>query len=203
MKKIVNFFFELGMLNREKHSGHMLCGLENPKSIAAHSYRSAIIAYILADLEGADPEKTACIILVHDITETRLRDAHKVSARYVDTKSAEPKVFEDQLKNLSKNIQKKWGDYFEQGKKRNTKEGIVAKDADWLEMAVSSRELICLGYKGAQNWIDRIEQALETDSAKEMLNEIKKTDINDWWKGLKATTYKKLKSKSEKVKTTM
>lgn len=193
MKKIVNFFFELSMLSREKHSGFMLCGLENPKSIAEHSHRSAIIAYILADLEGANPEKTACINLIHDIAETRVRDLHKVNSRYLDIKNAEKNAFEEQIANVSKNTQKKWKKYFEQGKKRNTKEGIIAKDADWLEVAITARELVCLGYKGAQNWIDNVEKALETQSAKKMLNEIKKTDINDWWKGLKKMTYKKLK----------
>lgn len=193
MKKISNFLFELGMLSREKHSGYLLTGLENPPSIAEHSYRSAIIAYILADLEGANQEKCACINLIHDIAETRIRDPHKIVARYLNTKKAENAAFKEQLESLSKNVKEKWENYYNQIKNRNTKEGIVAKDADWLEVALKSRELVCLGYKGAQDWIDNVKKALETDSAKKLLAEIEKTDINDWWQGLKKMTYKKLK----------
>lgn len=193
MKKIANFLFELGMLSREKHAGLMMTGLENPDSIAEHSWRSAVIAYILADMEGADSEKTACINLIHDMPEARIRDQHKVAARYSNSKEARQKAFEEQIANLSKNIQKKWKNYDSEMGTRNTKEGIIAKDADWLEVALKSRELICLGYKGAQNWIDNVKKALETDSAKKLLAEIEKTDINDWWQGLKKMTYKKLK----------
>jgi hypothetical protein len=62
-------------------------------------------------------------------------------------------------------------------------------------MALSAREYLCLGYKGMQDWINNVKKALETKSAKKLLKVIEKSDINDWWQGLKKMTYRKLKRK--------
>lgn len=193
-KKITDFFFELGMIKRQKHNGAAIAGVRNPDSLADHTARAAIIAYILAEMEGADSEKTAMMCLIHDLPEMRIGDHHKVSARYLNTKEAEEKVFLEQIENLPKEVQKKWRAYYGQKIKRGTKEGIIAQDADWLEMAVSAREFVVLGYGGMQNWIDNVEKAVETKSAKRLIKIIKKADPNDWWKGLKKMTYKKLKN---------
>ncbi|MFH1565305.1 MAG: HD domain-containing protein [bacterium] len=196
-QKITDFFFELGMLKRQKHNGTAIAGVRSPDSLADHTARTAIIAYILAKMEGdADSEKTAMMCLVHDLPEMRIGDHHKISARYLDTKEAEKKVFLEQTENLPKEVQKKWNDYYDQKIKRDTKEGIIAQDADWLEMAVSAREFIVLGYSGMQNWIDNVEKAVETKSAKRLIKIIKNADPNDWWKGLKKMTYKKLTNRN-------
>jgi len=195
LKKISNFLFELGMLIREKHRGYLLTGLENPKSVAEHSWRSAIIAYVLAVLEKADPEKCALMNLIHDFPEARIGDHHKVSARYFSTREIERKVFENQMKNLPEKLSEKFKKLYQEKSERKTKEGIIAQDADWLEMALTAKEYLCLGYKGMQDWINNVKKALETKSAKKLLKVIEKSDINDWWQGLKKMTYRKLKRK--------
>lgn len=195
LKRIVNFFFELGMLKRGKHQGVCLAGVTHPDSLADHSARASLIAYILAFLEGADSEKCAMMCLLQDLPEMRVGDHHKVSARYLSTHAAENRVFKEQLENLPKEIAEKWQRYFNEFNRRNTKEGIVAKDADWLEMALTARELVIQGHHGMQNWIDNVRKALETDSAKEILKVIEESDLNDWWQNLKKMTYKKLKKR--------
>lgn len=191
-QKIADFFFELGMLKRQKHNGMAIAGVRNLDSLADHTARTAIIAYVLAEMEGANAEKTAMICLIHDLPEMRTGDHHKISARYMDTKEAEKNAFGEQAENLPKEVQKNWNEYYDQKVKRDTKEGVIAQDADWLEAAVSAREFVVLGYKGAQNWIDNVEKAVETKSAKRLIKIIKNANPNDWWKGLKKMTYKKL-----------
>lgn len=193
-QKIADFFFELGMLKRQKHNGMVIAGVRSLDSLADHTSRTAIIAYVLAEMEGANPEKTAMICLIHDLPEMRTGDHHKISARYIDTKEAEKNAFAEQTENLPKEVDRKWHEYYDQKVKRDTKEGIIAQDADWLETAVSAREFVVLGYKGVQNWIDNVEKAVETKSAKRLIKIIKNADPNDWWRGLKKMTYKKLKS---------
>lgn len=192
MNKIVNFFYEMGVLKRQRHTGSILAGVKDPDSIADHTTRAAIIAYVLAEVEGADSEKTACMVLFHDIGECRVGDQHKVGARYWDHSGPEQKAYEDQVKNLPGKIEKKLIEYFKEYNKRNTKEGIVAKDADWLEMAMTAKEFSEQGYTSMESWVEKISEALETDSAKKMIGEIKKTKSTDWWKDLKKMTYKKL-----------
>ncbi|RJR31407.1 HD domain-containing protein [Candidatus Parcubacteria bacterium] len=196
-KIIANFFFEMGMLKRQREEGPAMAGImSDATSIADHSMRAALIAYFLGMLENADAKECALMCLFHDLPETRTLDLHKVAARYIDTREAEREAFNEQIYNLPEKLKNQLKYYWEATEKRNTKEGIIAKDADWLEHAVSAREYIVLGYKGMQNWIDNVKKALETDSAKKLLAIIEKSDLNDWYSGLKRMTYKKIKGKN-------
>lgn len=162
--------------------------------MAEHALRAAQIGYILAVMEGdANPETVAAILVVHDNAEARIGDHHKVTARYINAKEAEEKAFAEQLEGTGEILEKKWLDYFSTYENRDTKEGIIAKDADWLEMAFQAKEYIDQGYKSAADWINNIEKAIETKSAKLILKEMKKTEFTDWWQDLKKMTYKKLK----------
>lgn len=192
-KKIVNFIFEINQLKRQCHSGFQLVGVKDPYSVADHVMRAAQIGYILAVMEGdANPEKVASIILVHDNGEARIGDQHKVAARYFDNQAAEGKAFADQLKNLGGKIEKKWASYFKEFEERNTKEGIIAKDADWLETAFQAKEYMDMGFPFVEVWIKNVSLALETKSAKLLIREMRSTNFTDWWPALKKITYKKI-----------
>jgi len=192
-KNIVNFIFELSQLKRQKHTGWWLAGVNNPVSVAEHMLRAAQIGYILAIMEGNNnPEKIASMLIIHDNCESRTGDQNKISAKYYDKKNCEIKAFSDQIKSMGTQIEKKWKNYFNEFEERNTKEGIIAKDADWLEVAFQAKEYVDTGHASAQDWIDNVEKALETKSAKILLKEMKKTKFTDWWDGLKEMTYKKL-----------
>ena len=194
IKKIVNFIFELGQLKRQVHAGWWKIGVKNPATVAEHVFRAAQIGYILAVLEGdADPEKVVAIILIHDNAETRIGDQDKVAARYFSNGDAELKAFTEQTELLSEAIRKKWQAYFAECENRATKEGIIAKDADWLEQAFQAKEYVDTGYPAAQNWIDNVAAAVETESAKKIIAKMRKTEFTEWYKGLKRMTYKKLK----------
>lgn len=193
IKKVTNFIFELSQLKRQRHAGFKLIGVKNPDTVAEHAFRAAQIGYILAVMEGdADPDKVTTILVIHDNPESRVGDQHKVAARYFSKKQAESQVVKDQLENLGEQIQEKWGNYLQEYKERNTKEGIVAKDADWLEVAFQAKEYLDLGHEGAGEWIDNVSQALETESAKKLIAEMKETGFTEWYQGLKKMTYTKL-----------
>ncbi len=194
INKISNFIFELNQLKRQRHSGFKLAGVKSPDTVAEHVFRAAQIGYILAVMEGnVDPERVLALLIIHDNPESRLGDQNKVAARYVSKKEAEIKVLEDQLEGLGEEIQSKWTAYFKEYESRNTREGVVAKDADWLETAFQAKEYLDLGYLGSQEWIDNVEKALETESAKKLLAEMKESQFTDWYQGLKKMTYTKLK----------
>ncbi|MCK5211273.1 HD domain-containing protein [Candidatus Parcubacteria bacterium] len=196
IKNIVNFIFELNQLKRLKHSGMWLAGVKDPDSVAEHVMRAAQIGYILSVMEGdINPEKVVSIIVMHDNAEARIADQNKVSARYYSNGKAEEKALNDQLELLGETIKKKWYGYYREFEDRNTKEGVVAKDADWLEQAFQAKEYVDQGYKSCQDWIDNTAKAIETDSAKKIMAEMQKTEFTDWWKDLKKMTYTKLDSK--------
>ncbi len=193
IKKIVNFIFEMSQLKR-KTSGWSLAGLPaaGSASIAEHTLRAAQIGYILAVMENVNPEKVASMLIIHDIAEARIGDQHKVAARYYSNKEPSRQAFREQIENLGTTVEEKWQKYFQEFTDRNTKEGIVARDADWLEMAFQAKEYKEQGYSSTQNWIDNVSKAVETESAKKLLTEMEKTSSTNWWKNLKKMTYKKL-----------
>jgi len=195
----VDFFFELGQLKRERHNGFLLSGVREPDTVAEHAWRAAQIGFVLAELENArageevvSAERVACMLLIHDNAETRLGDQHKVAARYVDLKGAEAAAFADQLNGLGERVAGKWEAYRQEYESRATREGIVAKDADWLETALQAKEYLDLGYASTQDFIDNVAAAVETQSAKELVAALRTTQFTDWWKGLKKMTYRKL-----------
>jgi len=198
MKNIVNYIFEIGVLKKEKHNGFKLIGVENLGSVAEHALRASQIGYILTVMENErhgltlSPEKVASILIFHDNGEVRIGDLHKVASRYIDSSEAEKKAIEGQSERLPVEMKNNILKYYDEIENRTTKEGVIAKDADWLEVAFSAKEYYDLGNELAMEWIINVEKALETDSAKQLIFEMKTIKFTDWWINLKTKLYTKL-----------
>lgn len=196
VEKITNFFFELNQLKRERNTGFQLIGVNDPDSVAEHAMRASQIAYVLAILEeDVDPEKAAIITLFHNNGKTRIGDQNKVAARYLFKQEAEELTFVDQIEGMDKNVERRLLEYHREWQERGTKEGIISKDADWLEQAFQAKEYFDLGYTSAKQIMGNVGEAVETDSAKKIYSQMKKKKFTDWWDGLKKMTYKKINKK--------
>ena len=183
MDEISEFLFELGHLRRISHEGWKLIGVKYPESVAEHSLRAAQIGYILAILENYNrPEEVCAMLVFHDIGECRIGDIHKLANRYV--KVNEEEVITDQVKRFNKfgkEILNLWQNF----EYKKTKAGIIAKDADLLDMILTATEYFHQGFTDASDWIEKIGRKLETESARKLLNHIKEKNPFDWWFGLK------------------
>ena len=116
------------------------------------------------------------------MTESRIGDIHKVANRYV--KVEEEKVAKEQTEKLG-NLGGDILHMHEQIENRSTAAGIIAKDADMLDMAFTAKAYTEIGYEYAKDWMNNIEKILKTESAKELFNELKKSNSNEWWQKLK------------------
>jgi putative hydrolase of HD superfamily len=57
LEGLTNFLYEMGLLKRYKRTGWWIAGIDNPESIAEHSFRTAIIGYVLAVMsEGGNDQ---------------------------------------------------------------------------------------------------------------------------------------------------
>lgn len=188
----------MGMLSKELHNGMKFIGASDIHSVGEHVLRAAQIGYILTVLENKkhdlqlSPERVASILIFHDNGEVRIGDLHKIASRYIDSREAEKKAFSDQAELLPEEAKKEITKYFEEIEERTTAEGVIAKDADWLETAFSAKEQYDLGNTLAMDWINNVGRALETESAKEIFKVMEETRFTDWWTGLKKILYKKL-----------
>lgn len=57
LSAVANFLFEAGTLKQAKRTGWWMAGVRDPESIADHSWRTTLIASVIAQLEGADPAR--------------------------------------------------------------------------------------------------------------------------------------------------
>lgn len=183
MQHIVQWILEAGLLKRTPRSGWVLAGVRDAESVADHSFRCAVIGYVLAHMEGADVHRTVIMTLFNDIHEARIGDLDKMAQHYLDFESAEDRSFSDQIEGLPKGIQDELRNVRNEYRAQTSKESIVARDADILECLVQAKEYSAQGKKGAALLMKNAGH-LETDSARKLWALVEKTDVNGWWAGI-------------------
>jgi putative hydrolase of HD superfamily len=107
----------------------LVAGVDNPESVAEHSFRTAIIGYLLALMEGADPARTATLCLFHDSQESRIGDVPLIGKGYVVT-TPNPQVTADQVAGLPAELGQAVRDLVDEYEARESLEARLAKDAD-------------------------------------------------------------------------
>jgi len=160
-----------------KRSGWWAAGVKDPETVAEHSWRASLVAFVLARMEKTNAEKIAVTAIFHDLPEARLLDRHKISTNYLKTpKEVEERVSSEQLSLLPAEARPA---------ELNAAEKIVLKDADFLECALQAREYDEIGYKAARDWLVRIGKKLRTKNGRKLFKELLRETPTDWWAGLK------------------
>ncbi len=177
MKNLANFLFEVGMLKRTPRTGFQFLG-SGAESVAEHSFRTAMIGYTLAQLDGlANVGRVMQLCLFHDIPEARIGDLNYVNKKY--SKPDEEKAVEDLARQLP------FGDDYRatllEFMANQSHEAQLAHDADQLEMVLSLKEHKDLGNRYADEWYPFSLQRLQTEVAKQLAETIWETDSTKWW----------------------
>lgn len=186
--RIADFLFEIGTMRKlPRIHQQMLLSQDLSDNIATHSYRTAMIAWFLAKLEKVDPFKTVMMALLHDVKEVRSGDHNYLHKKYV--KIFEDEIAKDQLGELP------YDDLFklnEEFKARESKEAIIAKDADLLDQILLLKEYAHQGNQEAEIWLkgkgddnSNVQYSnLKTESAKTLGKEILSSKISSWWENI-------------------
>jgi len=181
---LLNFIAEAGMLKRVRRSGWWVLGIKDPETVAEHSFRCAVIGYIIARMEDVDPSRVFLMTLFNDIHEARINDQHKMAQRYIEARKAEDTAFREQVKALPKKIKNDLSGMHSEMRKQNTKEALIARDADILECLIQAREYQEHGFKEAPRFMKKAPKFLKTKSAKALWRLAKKTSFSEWWEVL-------------------
>ena len=191
-ERLANFFFEIGTMRKlpRMHRQTLLTD-DMSDTIASHSYRTALIAWHLAKIEKADPYKTVMMALIHDMAEARTGDHNWVHKRYI--KIFEDEIHKEQLGTLPfPDLKEIVDEYVE----RQSKESIIAKQADLLDQILLLREYEWQGNKEATLWLksksDGINfkegkarlSKLTLGSARKLGEAIYITEPSEWWSKL-------------------
>jgi putative hydrolase of HD superfamily len=176
----VSYLHETGYLKRLPRAGWQLPGIVGQESVADHSYRVAIVAYVLALMEGADPERTAVLGLFHDVAEARIGDVPSIGRKYVTTAHATV-VVADQTDGMPETVAEPIRAAVAEFEAKETLEARCAKDADKLECLLQGLEYRAAGNPLAQPWIDTMVDAVSTPSGKLLAQTALKVGPEAWW----------------------
>ena len=179
MDRIANFLFEVGMLKRTPRTGwQFLAGAEG-ESVADHSFRVAMIAFVLGRIDGEeiDADRLLRLALVHDLPEARTSDLNYMNQKYVrvdEDRAAADMVdglpFSDELDAL-----------LEEYRKEETPESIAAHDADQLELLLQLVEQRDAGVPSTDDWVPFVLKRLQTEGGRKLARSILDGDSSRWW----------------------
>lgn len=184
MARIVGFGYEAGQLKRLPRAGWLFAGVADAESVAEHSFRVGVLAYVIAVLEGADPERAATLGLFHDLPETRTGDVPLIGKSYVRT--LDPRVVNaDQVAglpdDLAARIAAAVAEHESAKSPEPSAEARCSRDADKLELLLQAREYQARGNRLMQPFIDSARAALVTDTGRALAESACRTDPTAWW----------------------
>jgi putative hydrolase of HD superfamily len=183
-KVVLDFLAETGKLKQVKRSGWWMVGAYPIESVADHSFRCAVVGYMLAKEEGADTGKVVLMSLFGDLPEARINDLHKVANRYLNTREAERAAYKDQLSGLDAPVKNELSALRAEYDAQKTREAIVARDADLLECVIQAKEYSDSGFKKAEKFFKKGPKLLKTKSAKKIWSKLLSWDSTEWWENV-------------------
>ena len=180
LEGMIDYLYEMGLLKRLPRAGWLVAGIDHPESIAEHSFRAAIIGYLLASVEGADPARTALLCLFHDTQESRIGDVPRVGKSYVVT-APNPQVTADQVAGFPGEIGQAVRALVDDHEGQESVEARLARDADKLECLIQAREYQANGHD-VQPWVETAAAALRSEAARRFADAFRRARPDQWWK---------------------
>jgi len=177
MDRIVDFFFEAGMLKRTPRSGWQFLG-SGSESVAEHVFRTTLVAWVLARLDGTvESDRVLRLALVHDLPEARTGDLNYMNQKYVQADEA--RATRDMARDLpfADELVALLAEY----RANATPEARLAHDADQLDFLLQLKELKDAGSPATDDWTPFVLRRLQTDVARELARRILDRDSADWW----------------------
>ncbi|MBT8171351.1 HD domain-containing protein [Candidatus Bathyarchaeota archaeon] len=144
LQSIIKFLEIVGILKRTKRSGWINVGIYQPESVADHTFRTAFLCMIYADLYSMNPLKLLRMALIHDLPEAITGDlmpSQKTKKTRENEKKSVLKILNILPLEQRENYLVDWKEY-QEGK---TKEAKAVHQLDKIEMALQAKEYEKLG----------------------------------------------------------
>ncbi len=182
-EKLIKFFDEVNQLKKTKRQGWVIDKVENPETVAEHTFRTALMCIFLGKNKNLDMEKVMKMAIIHDLAEAKIGDIvtywryEKAASREEKIKK-EKKAIQEMISGIEgyDEIFNLWFE-FEEGK---TKEAKFVRQVEKLEMSLQALEYEKDGNKNVirEHYHQQTEEALENPELinffKEMLSVMRK-----------------------------
>ncbi len=143
-----------------------------------HIMRTVFVGYILCKTDDSlDELRVLKNVCSSRFAEARTGDMNYVNKKYVDVDEA--KAVRELTEDLffGSDIRSS----IEEFNPKETKEALIARDADQIALILQLKECGDLGNKYSEEWINFALQRLSTENGKKLSERIIKTDSCQWW----------------------
>jgi putative hydrolase of HD superfamily len=176
LTRLADLCFEAGMLRKTPRSGYQFLG-SGAENVAEHSFRTALIGFVLAHMDGADPMRTMALCLFHDLPEARTGDFNYVNKLY-NTCDARRALTDALAGTGLTQVVLPLHDELEAA---DTREARLAQDADQIDLIANLKEELDLGNRYAKDWIEAALARLRTETGRRLARAVADTDRSAWW----------------------
>lgn len=172
--KLLDFAFIIGKLKTLKRTGWIREKIPDPESIAEHSFRTAVLALVIAPKIGADVNKSVKMALIHDIGEAKIGDVvtrrGKNTIPNVSTKIAKERIALEEIFSLVDT--KNYLELFNEFEQNKTKEARLVKQLDKLEMGIQAYEYEKKYGINLEEFFDDVRTAAKDNFIKTLVKEL-------------------------------
>ncbi|MFP5259735.1 MAG: HD domain-containing protein [Acidobacteriota bacterium] len=176
LTRLADLVFEAGMLRKTPRTGYQFLGTGS-ENVAEHSFRAALIGFVLALDAGADPYRTMAMCLFHDLHEARTGDFNYVNKLY--NRADSRRALTDALAGtgMSGSVMPLHDELEEAA----SLEAKLAQDADQIDLIANLKEELDLGNRYAEAWIEAALARLRTEPGRALARTLATTDHAEWW----------------------
>ena len=139
LQNINRFIGITGILKQIPRTGWVEVGVHQAESVADHSFRTAFLCMVYADIEDLDPLKLLRMALIHDLPEAVIGDLMP-SQKTVQTKEEEKKVMHKILGLLPKMLMESYLEVWNEYQEGKTREAKAVRQLEKIEMALQAKE---------------------------------------------------------------
>ncbi len=170
-----DFFQNILELKKIKRKGWIdKLGIDNPESVADHSYSMTFLSLLFSEIRGLDSEKIMKMALLHDLAESEVGDLtpdeiSKEKKIELENNSMK-KILEKLPTELSQKYQNVWDEFLSE----NSKESVLVHDIDNLEMVIQAKNYMDQGHSRdkIQPFIDSAKNKIKNEELKGVIDKI-------------------------------
>ena len=137
---IIDFFKTAANLKKISRQGWIdKLSLDNPESVADHSYSMAMISMVISDLENYNSEKIIKMVLLHDLAESKIGDYTPEQLSKEKKNKLENNAFNEIIKNLPNLIKSQYLQIWQEYQENISLESKLVHQIDKLEMVLQAK----------------------------------------------------------------
>ena len=137
---LLDFFKTAANLKKISRQGWVdKLSLENPESVADHSYSMAVMSMVISDLENYDSEKILKMVLLHDLAESKIGDYTPKELSSEKKTKLENSAFDKIIENVPNLIKTQYLQIWQEYQENTSPESKIVHQIDKLEMALQAK----------------------------------------------------------------